>query len=572
MNWPPKFTRSIIIGRGRYISSPFLYRSTMLRGFISLISIKAGILFIILDILNGIHGNFFWYGLLILLASLTFWANRLQKNLLANVLLVLYSNTIIYVFASSEGSVTGVFSFLITTGFCTLVLFGYRHRNLGFILVIATYLVGVVALSGWWPVMHVVDLPTSYVELNFLINFSIAFFVAILITNFTIQLHHDVERDFRTSEQSLILTSKELKHSRERFEMAVEGAKAGIYEINYQTPSIYLSAQYKRMLGYSDNELDNLTVQEFFNLVHPEDVGLRKQDSEKKESSHSSYQAEIRLRTKGGSYKWVLDSGVTKFDVGRSAILTVGSITDIEERKMAEQQIRVQNDMLAKANDELDRFVYSASHDLRAPLSSLLGLVMVAQKTDRQEEVAQCLTMMEQRVATMEGFIKEITDYSRNSRLGLDIKPVNIYFLIRDVVSALKFTRGADTITIQISVGDDEDFITDANRIKVVLTNLISNAIKYHDLYKEEPFIKISARMESDHFSITVEDNGSGISEEHTDKIFNMFYRASATAEGSGLGLYIVKETLNKLSGEISVHSTPGRGSVFTVKIPQVED
>jgi signal transduction histidine kinase len=246
----------------------------------------------------------------------------------------------------------------------------------------------------------------------------------------------------------------------------------------------------------------------------------------------------------------------------------VGSIIDIDERKMAEQQIRLQNDLLAKANDELDRFVYSASHDLRAPLSSLLGLISVAEKTEDSKEIALCLEMMKKRVLTMENFIKEITDYSRNSRLGVELKPVLVHKLVHDIVDSLKFTHGAERIAIEIDISHDLTFMTDDNRLKVIVNNLVANAIRYHALLKPTPFIQIKAYQKDDEYLLSVEDNGQGISDEHKDKIFNMFYRASENSEGSGLGLYIVKETLTKLHGKVMVDSTIYEGSTFSIFLP----
>jgi signal transduction histidine kinase len=276
----------------------------------------------------------------------------------------------------------------------------------------------------------------------------------------------------------------------------------------------------------------------------------------------------MRIRTRAGSYKWVSDTGTSKFNEKGEQILIVGSIVDIDERKMAEQQIRFQNDLLAKANEELDRFVYSASHDLRAPLSSLLGLISVAERTDDSKEIALCLEMMKKRVLTMENFIKEITDYSRNSRLGIEHKPVKVHKLVREIVDSLKFTHGAERIAIDLDIRPELTFVTDDNRLKVIVNNLVANAIRYHALSKPAPFIQIKAYQKDDEYLLSVQDNGQGISDEHRDKIFNMFYRASENSEGSGLGLYIVKETLTKLQGKIMVDSRIYEGSTFSVSLP----
>lgn len=566
MRWLRKFVRDLIIGNDRYITSTVQYRNSMFRGVIAIISIILGPVYILINYVNTVDRDAIWFLLLMVFGMFSFWLNRMQKFMLANLSLLLLSNGFIYIFASSETTASGIFSFFIATGLITLVLFGYRNRKIAILFSLVTYGFALVAYSGWLPARAYSNLPDQFVQISFLINFSIAFLVAIMVTNFAIQLHHDIEHNLRLSEQSLLLTSKELNVSRERYEMAVKGTKAGIYEINLVANTLYFGPQFKRMLGYDSDELNHMTVKNFLDLIHFNDAALREETI--LQSAGATYQVELRIKTKDGSYRWVSDSGVSKSDRSRNITFITGSIIDIAERKLAEQKILNQNDLLAKANDELDRFVYSASHDLRAPLSSLLGLITVAEKTDRPHEVMQCLDMMRHRVETMEGFIKEITDYSRNSRQELVFTSIKIRSLIQEVVNNLKFTRGAENIRMDIQVNEQEKFVTDSNRLKIVLNNLIANALKYHDPTKADPYIVINALKGEGYYILEVGDNGAGILPEHTDKIFNMFYRASENAEGSGLGLYIVRETLTKLSGNISVNSTIGVGSTFTVKIP----
>lgn len=563
-----KAIRDFIVGSDTHITSNVQFRNTMLRGLIALIAFAVGAVYIVIDFISIIGGNLGWYLGLMALSVVAFWLNKIQRHTWASITLIFLSNGVIYLFASSEHPAGGVFFFFLTTGLATLVLFGYRNRSLAFILVCASYLLALVAYLGLFPARDYQDYSDEYLRINFLANFTISYLVSILIIHFSIQLHHDIEANLRISEQSLLLTSEELKRSRERFQMAIEGSRSAIYEWNKQSGYIYLSPYYKKILGYDTDDLQDFTVEKYFELVHPDDLPRVKESFEKHLKDHRPYQSELQLKTKGGSYKWVSDSGVSKFNDKGEQALIVGSIVDIDERKMAEQQIRLQNDLLAKANEELDRFVYSASHDLRAPLSSLLGLISIAEKTDSDEEIALCLDMMKKRVLTMENFIKEITDYSRNSRLGVERKRINIKKLVQGVIDTLKFTNGAERIAIKLNIPDELEFVTDENRLKVVINNLVANAIKYHDYSKPEPFIEITARDHGSQYVMSVHDNGIGIPKDHQNKIFNMFYRASENSEGSGLGLYIVKETLAKLSGEIAVMSKAGIGSTFTLNLP----
>jgi signal transduction histidine kinase len=242
----------------------------------------------------------------------------------------------------------------------------------------------------------------------------------------------------------------------------------------------------------------------------------------------------------------------------------------LQENSMVETKLIKSNEEATKVNEELDRFVYSASHDMRAPLSSLLGLIGIAEKAETPQETLQCLSMMRGRVHVMDGFIREITDYSRNARMALEVRELSFHECVSSVLNNLLFLSDRDRIAITLSIAPEIKVVTDETRLKVILNNLISNAIKYFDPSKENPVIHIWAGNEQGHFSFSVKDNGRGIGLEHREKIFDMFYRATTAGEGTGLGLYIVSESLQKLNGHITVESEEGMGSTFTVRLPQV--
>ena len=237
-----------------------------------------------------------------------------------------------------------------------------------------------------------------------------------------------------------------------------------------------------------------------------------------------------------------------------------------------EEELSKNNELLTKANAELDRFVYSASHDLRAPLSSLLGLINISKLTVKPEEVRNNLAMMEGRISHLDSFIKEIINYSRNSRLAIQPHSVNLLNLISEVMDNLRFSEQAALLKMDILVSPDFQIFTDGNRLKVILTNLISNSIRYADFSKSSPFIRVEASRVENKINVRVTDNGQGIPKEHHDKIFDMFYRASENSKGSGLGLYIVMETLTRLGGSIETTSELGAGSTFTIILPDTNN
>ncbi len=224
---------------------------------------------------------------------------------------------------------------------------------------------------------------------------------------------------------------------------------------------------------------------------------------------------------------------------------------------------------LSKVNEELDTFVYRISHDLKAPLSSIMGLLNITKITSDESEKNLCLDMMEKRVHRMDESIKNILNYSRNSRVEVQHDDIDLKEMIRKIFSDLKFLPGAHKIDLQIENGEIHTIKSDPIRMQLILMNLISNAIKYHDMEKPEPYIKIKWRKDGNWIKMVIEDNGLGIEEEYRDRIFSMFFRASVKAEGTGLGLYLVKEAVVKLEGKIEMESHFGIGTRFLIDLPQ---
>jgi signal transduction histidine kinase len=237
-----------------------------------------------------------------------------------------------------------------------------------------------------------------------------------------------------------------------------------------------------------------------------------------------------------------------------------------EKELMAKEELANQRNMeLQKVNDELDRFVYSVSHDLRSPLSSILGLTNLAKRASDPKELEQLLTMIQGRVEAQDHFIREIIDYSRNARTETISENVALKELVEQIFITLKFNSYPGQIEFRNLVDDQTILLSDKTRLSVILSNLISNSIKYHDFTKEQLFVEVGY---DEGRKLFVKDNGIGIKKEHCDKIFNMFYRGSDRSTGSGLGLFITKEAVERLGGKIEVQSEFGEGSLFIVSLP----
>ena len=225
---------------------------------------------------------------------------------------------------------------------------------------------------------------------------------------------------------------------------------------------------------------------------------------------------------------------------------------------------------LKKLNEEMDRFVYSTSHDLRAPLLSILGLLNIIENENTQYDIKGYLKLLRDSTVKLDRFISDIIDYSRNTRLEINCVEVNFAQIIEESFKHLNYMPGCSTLLKLINIDDHAKLYSDDRRLSIIFNNLISNAIKYQKPDIEDSFVNIEAEITAEELKVEIEDNGIGIDEQYLDKIFDMFYRASPEAKGSGLGLYIVHETLEKLEGSIAVESTLGQGTKFTISIPNM--
>ena len=239
----------------------------------------------------------------------------------------------------------------------------------------------------------------------------------------------------------------------------------------------------------------------------------------------------------------------------------------ISDYRQVQNSIKIEMDKVEKINTELDRFVYSVSHDLIAPLKSIKGLTNLMKRDHEKGNAEEYISRIEDSAVKLEDFIGEILDYSRSNRTDIVSEKVDIRRMIEENISNHRYLDGFGQIKFDLSGIEVSEINTDILRLKIILNNLISNAIKFS---KGTPDSKISftSALRNGMFEISVEDNGFGISEEFQEKIFEMFFRAFHDKSGSGLGLFIAQEAAKKIQGSLRVVSEEGEWSRFILTIP----
>jgi signal transduction histidine kinase len=279
-----------------------------------------------------------------------------------------------------------------------------------------------------------------------------------------------------------------------------------------------------------------------------------------------------------------IDDYILKDNLSRlpSAIINAINQRKIESQRLeAELRLRDQNEELLKANEdlqktnmELDKFVYSVSHNLRAPLTSVLGLVGVAKleiKNGGQPPV-EFFNMIEKSMHRLDDTIKQILDYSQNARVAPAVRQIYFKQVVDHVWERLTYIAGHKELKKELIINDDHVFFSDPQRLSMIFENLISNAINFIDKSKTESFLKITISISAEEAQIEFRDNGIGIEKIHLSSIFNMFYRATERSLGSGLGLYVVKESVEKLDGKIFVESEPNQWTRFRISLPNLRN
>jgi signal transduction histidine kinase len=244
-----------------------------------------------------------------------------------------------------------------------------------------------------------------------------------------------------------------------------------------------------------------------------------------------------------------------------------GAIVDVTNQVNIEKLLSERNKQLQKTAAQLDRFIYSASHDLRSPITSIMGIVNLMRMELTTEEYHDYLDKIEQSIMKLDNVIRDMMTFSKNTRQLIRCEKISFEPLIHELIAGIEDLERFEEIDFVINIQAKLPFFNDPVRIKSILFQLLKNAVLYMKP-QGSPFVRIDVTVFGNKVIIEIIDNGIGISQVHLEKIYDMFYRGTERSAGSGLGLYIVKETLLKINGTITVDSVEGQGSIFHIEIP----
>lgn len=237
---------------------------------------------------------------------------------------------------------------------------------------------------------------------------------------------------------------------------------------------------------------------------------------------------------------------------------------EVLERKRAEERLQ-------DTNKELNTLMYKSSHDLKSPLASAIGLTNVAQMEVTDPEGLKYIDMIQDRMQYLDSMLSNLISTSRMRQGKIELQVVDFAALLKRILVSINQMHGFDTIQITSELNLSNVFKSDLGILTTVFQNILTNAIKYQDGDKQHRFCHVSVDSIESGVEVRITDNGIGIDQSVKDKAFEMFYRASNTSEGSGLGLYIVMSSVKKIRGTLKLESDKGKGTTIIMRLPVLE-
>lgn len=367
-----------------------------------------------------------------------------------------------------------------------------------------------------------------------------------------------------------------LREERGKLSLALTASKMETWEWEIEAGTISWSSGIEAMFGMERGQFDG-KYETYLSLVHPQDRPNIQQSVERALSDDSySYVIEHRFLVKDGEIRWLEGRGKVYRDWTGKPIRMVGTVVDITDRKHGEAERERLIRELAAKNTELEQFTYTVSHDLKAPLITIkgfLGFLGEDARSGNRERLESDITRINEAVDKMHRLLNDLLELSRIGRLMNPPQPVPFRELVDEAVEILQ--GRLESTGVRLEIGEDLPLVCgDRRRLLEVVQNLLDNAAKF-SAGQPAPLVEIGCDgYEAGMPILFVRDNGIGIPPEHHERVFGLFNKLDPTAEGTGVGLALVKRIVEFHGGRIWVESAlspqgaPGSGATFRFTLP----
>ena len=364
-----------------------------------------------------------------------------------------------------------------------------------------------------------------------------------------------------------IYENRALLIERDKYRDIINQMGLGLMEVDNQERIVTINDPFCQMSGYDRTELIGMKPSDLLLEDKTSKEDINRVIQTRRNGVSTTYSVDVRI--KSGEVRTWLISGSARYNSEGLVIGSMGFHLDITEQKKRTQELYSANETLQKTNKELDTFVYRVSHDLRSPLLAVIGLTQIAKgnlEKSTDKTVLGLINMIGDKVRHLDEIIVSILHYSRNSRLAPSPSRWSIKELLKTILDNTQ--QAEKEIDMIFNVNGIDEVYSDKMRWELIINNLINNAVKYSDPSKENSWVSFELTQNGSQYRMVIEDNGVGIPKKAQQRVFEMFYRNSSIADGSGLGLYIVDDAVKKLGGKITLTSEEHVGTRVTISLP----
>jgi PAS domain S-box-containing protein len=370
----------------------------------------------------------------------------------------------------------------------------------------------------------------------------------------------------------LKVAEESIKESESRFQSMANTAPVLIWITDIDALFTFVNNFW---LQYTGRTLGQELGMSWLEGIHPEDINRFMEVYKTSFDSRKPFEIEFRIKHNDGSYKWIISKGVPRFQSDGRFAGYIGSCTDINDQKLIEETIKNFNEELKMLNSSKDKFFSIIAHDLKSPLSGLLGFteILVEEFEDLQtEEIKEFIGHSHQSAKNINALLENLLEWSRIQigKIAFEPTEIEVESIFDDIISLFNHNARNKKIRLEKRVDPELKVWADKNMFKTILRNIVSNGLKFT---KEGGTITVSAEEGNDFVKITAQDSGVGISEENINKLFkiDVNYTTPGTNKerGTGLGLILCKELVEKNGGKISVKSEIGKGTKFIFTLPK---